>query len=141
TVARAQAYFQWFQSRDFEDVVLYHSRFTEPHKVEKEDELRRMLGSEAWKNGKQHGIAILTQIGEISVNISADFMISDLCPLDRLAQRAGRLSRFDNRNGRVERAIGELFVVEPYYIDKKTNELAFYPAPYGSYKNGWEMTE
>ena len=141
TVARAQAYFQWFKSRDSKDIVLYHSRFTEPHKVEKEDNLREMLGSEAWKNGKQHGVAILTQIGEISVNISADLMISDLCPIDRLAQRAGRLSRFDNRKGHVEHVVGELFIVEPYYINKKTNELDFYPAPYGSYKNGWEMTE
>jgi CRISPR-associated endonuclease/helicase Cas3 len=141
TVARAQAYFEWFKRKEFEDVVLYHSRFTEPHKVEKEDKLIKMLGSEAWKSGKQHGVAILTQIGEISVNISADLMISDLCPIDRLAQRAGRLSRFDNRNGCIEGVVGELFIVEPYYVNKKTNELAFYPAPYGSYKNGWEMTE
>lgn len=141
TVARAQAYYQWFKNSGFEDVILYHSRFTEPHKAEKEDELREMLGCEGWKNGKQHGVAILTQIGEISVNISADFMISDLCPLDRLAQRAGRLSRFDNRNGRIKRVAGELFIVEPYYVNKKTGEPAFYPAPYGTYKNGWEMTE
>ena len=141
TVARAQAYFHWFKNRDFEDVVLYHSRFTEPHKAEKEEKLLEMLGNEAWKSGTQHGVAILTQIGEISVNISTDLMLSDLCPLDRLAQRAGRLSRFDNRSGRIERVIGELFVVEPYYINKKTNEPAFYPAPYGSYKNGWEITE
>lgn len=141
TVARAQAYLQWFKSRDFEDVVLYHSRFTEPHKAEKEEKLIEMLGSEAWKNGNQHGVAILTQIGEISVNISADLMVSDLCPLDRLAQRAGRLSRFDNRNGHIQQVVGELFVVEPYHVNKKTGELTFYPAPYGSYKNGWEMTE
>jgi CRISPR-associated endonuclease/helicase Cas3 len=99
TVARAQAYYRWFQQRDFDDVVLYHSRFIEPHKVEKENRLREMLGREAWKHGTQHGVAILTQIGEISVNISADFMISDLCPLDRLAQRVGRLSRSLNETG------------------------------------------
>lgn len=135
TVSRAQAYYYWIKSRDFDDVVLYHSRFIEPHKVEKENRLRKMLGRNAWKKGKQHGIAILTQIGEISVNISADFMISDLCPLDRLAQRVGRLSRFS-------KFIGEVFIIEP----QKTNKngiTEFYPAPYGSFNPifGWQISE
>lgn len=135
TVARAQAYYRWFKGRDFEDVVLYHSRFIEPHKVEKENLLREMLGKEAWENEMQHGVAILTQIGEISVNISADLMISDLCPLDRLAQRVGRLSRFSEN-------IGEVFVIEP----QKTNKYditEFYPAPYGSFlpNVGWQVSE
>jgi len=137
TVARAQNYYRWFKGRDFADVVLYHSRFIEPHKVEKENLLREMLGREAWKNGTQRGVAILTQIGEISVNISADLMISDLCPLDRLAQRVGRLSRFAERNGKFENFIGELFVVEPYRKGES------YPAPYGEYRQkvGWLPTE
>ena len=137
TVARAQSYYRWFKARDFADAVLYHSRFIEPHKVEKENLLREMLGREAWKNGTQRGVAILTQIGEISVNISADLMISDLCPLDRLAQRVGRLSRFAERKGKFENVIGELFVVEPF------RKGEFYPAPYGEYRQkvGWLPTE
>lgn len=150
TVARAQDYYRWFKRKiedtesklQLEDVVLYHSRFIEPHKVEKENRLREMLGREAWKNGKQCGVAILTQIGEISVNISADFMISDLCPLDRLAQRVGRLSRFIERNGEVKFVTGKVFVIKPLKTDKNgvTN---FYPAPYGEYrqKEGWQMSE
>ena len=141
TVSRAQAYYQWFKGKYFDDVVLYHSRFVEPHKVEKENQLIKMLGRKAWKEGRQHGIAILTQIGEISVNISADLMISDLCPLDRLAQRAGRLSRFDERNGIKQKVIGELFIVEPQRLNKK-GEIVFYPAPYGTYipNIGWETS-
>ncbi len=48
-------------------------------------------------------------------------MISDICPIDRLTQRAGRLCRFDKNK------IGELHVVIP----QKNNNL--YPAPYGSF--------
>lgn len=150
TVARAQAYYHWFRKKlqetetklELEDVVLYHSRFIEPHKVEKENRLREMLGREAWNNGRQHGVAILTQIGEISVNISADFMISDLCPLDRLAQRVGRLSRFAKRNGGTKFVEGELLVIKPLKTDKN-GETQFYPAPYGEYhqKEGWQMSD
>lgn len=137
TVARAQSYYKWFKERDFDNAVLYHSRFIEPDKVKKENRLREMLGREAWKNGTQKGAAILTQIGEISVNISADLMISDLCPLDRLAQRVGRLSRFAERSGKFENVVGELFVVEP----QRKGE--FYPAPYGEYRQnvGWLPNE
>ncbi len=136
TVSRAQAYYRWFSERtNPENVVLYHSRFIEPHKVIKENRLREMLGKEAWEKGDQYGIAILTQIGEISVNISADLMISDLCPLDRLAQRVGRLSRFSEN-------IGELFVIEPQRTNKN-GEIEFYPAPYGSFSpnSGWQTSE
>jgi CRISPR-associated endonuclease/helicase Cas3 len=57
----------------------------------------------------------------MSVNISADYMISDLCPIDRLVQRVGRLSRF----GQVA---GCLRVVVPQ------KDGAWYPTPYASRK-------
>jgi CRISPR-associated endonuclease/helicase Cas3 len=57
----------------------------------------------------------------MSINISADLMISELCPIDRLTQRAGRLCRFDKSK------IGELYVLIP-----QKNDLV-YPAPYGEY--------
>lgn len=103
-------------------IFLYHSRFTEPDKAAKETQLINALGKEAWKKGTAIGIAILTQIGEISINISTDFMISDLCPIDRLMQRVGRLCRFDNRKG-------ELHVILPQ------KQGALYPAPYGCFCN------
>jgi len=130
TVQRAQQYYRWFldngASRD--DIVLYHSRFTEPDKVAIEKKLRGMLGKEAWETGAQRGVAILTQIGELSVNISADYMLSELCPLDRLVQRAGRLARFSTSGG-------ELQLLFPYKLSKE-GEPFLYPAPYGSYVSG-----
>ena len=101
-------------------IILYHSRFTEKDKQCKENMLLDNLGRKAWNNGTAKGIAILTQIGEVSINISSELMISETCPIDRLMQRAGRLCRFDQ-------TIGEMYVLIPY----KDNTL--YPAPYGSY--------
>lgn len=130
TVAKAIEFFKWFKNRGVTP-ILYHSRFTEPDKKEKEQELIKALGKDAWKNGTASGIAILTQIGEMSVNISADLMISDLCPIDRLVQRAGRLSRFDKGK------IGRLHIVIPH------KDTSLYPAPYGNYfpRKGWEQND
>ncbi len=120
TVDKAILFYKWFAKRKA-NPILYHSRFTEPHKKEKEEELLNALGKAAWENNSAHGIAILTQIGEMSINISADIMISEMCPIDRLIQRAGRLCRFDKMK------IGELYLLIPI-----RNEL-IYPAPYGEY--------
>jgi CRISPR-associated endonuclease/helicase Cas3 len=141
TVKRAQKYLSWLLSHgmDAEDVVLYHSRFTEPDKARIEERLSEMLGPQAWKDGLARGVAVLTQIGELSVNISADLMISDLCPLDRLAQRAGRLSRFGDRADGRGKVVGELHLVEPARPAKDGTPQP-YPAPYGKYLQGqgWE---
>lgn len=120
TVNRALEYLDWFKGKDI-NPILYHSRFTEYDKKRIERDLIDALGKKAWGNNNASGIAILTQIGEMSLNISAPFMISDLCPMDRLAQRVGRLSRFEGM------APGVVHIVTPI----KEGEI--YPAPYGSF--------
>ncbi len=121
TVDKAVQFYDWFKKNSDIEPILYHSRFTEPDKLLKEDILLKNLGKEAWKNGTANGVAILTQIGEMSINISADRMISDVCPIDRLVQRAGRLARFNTHK------IGKLYILVPI------KDGAIYPAPYGFY--------
>ena len=123
TVAKAIDFYNWFKKNTTIQPMLYHSRFTEPDKLKKEKVLIDNLGREAWKNGTANGVAILTQIGEMSINISADLMISDICPIDRLVQRAGRLCRFDKK-------VGDLRVIIPYQTKKEARNI--YPAPYGN---------
>lgn len=120
TVDRAMMFYNYFKEKGIRAVV-YHSRFTEPDKQKKEKELIGMLGKEAWEMGRAGGIAILTQIGEMSINISADIMVSELCPIDRLTQRAGRMCRFDKEK------VGSLHIIVPL---KNGN---IYPAPYGEF--------
>ncbi|WP_421828331.1 CRISPR-associated helicase Cas3' [Larkinella sp.] len=129
TVDRAYAYYQWFAAKHKNGgpkPVLYHSRYTEPDKKAIEEQLIKMLGKDAWTEYENaSGIAILTQIGEMSINISAPIMLSDACPWDRLAQRAGRLDRFG-----LDPTGGLLYVVEPY------RDGVSYPAPYGELPKG-----
>lgn len=104
------------------NVHLYHSRFTEPDKLKKEEKIIKALGKKAWKEGCAKGIVIMTQIGEMSINISAEIMISELCPIDRMIQRTGRLCRFSDD-------MGKLYVLIPY------RNKTIYPAPYGILEN------
>lgn len=124
TVDKAVAFYTWFKVHCDKSIpiFLYHSRFTESDKTLKEQEILSMLGKKAWEHNFATGIAILTQIGEMSINISSEIMISELCPLDRLIQRAGRLCRFNEK-------VGELYILNPF----KKQQL--YPAPYGVYDN------
>lgn len=107
---------------EIENVHLYHSRFTEPDKLKKEKEIINALGKKAWEEGTAKGIIIMTQIGEMSINISSEIMISELCPIDRMIQRTGRLCRFSDD-------MGSLYILIPY------RNKTIYPAPYGILEN------
>lgn len=135
TVARGFAFYHYFQKalagQDI-PLIFYHSRFTEPDKKYQEEKLINHLGKYAWNNKNAKGIAILTQIGEMSINISAPTMYSDVCPWDRLAQRIGRLNRF----GEGEKGVA--------FVGSPIKKGATYPAPYGAYNqtsNEWEAAD
>ncbi len=126
TTLSGLAYYNWFKANAPSEtpVVFYHSRFTEPDKKKKEKYLIELLGKTAWKVRKAGGIAIMTQIGEMSINVCSQIMYSELCPWDRLAQRIGRLSRFEQVPAGI------------CYIAIPTQEGDLYPAPYGTLKGG-----
>jgi CRISPR-associated endonuclease/helicase Cas3 len=136
TIARALDYYSYLEGRCEEiPVVIYHSRFTEPDKLVIEQELEAMLGKTAHRKEDQpRGIAILTQIGEMSINISSEIMLTDCCPWDRLAQRVGRLARFAIDDA--ETTTAEVYVVFP--VKEKNGEITDYPAPYGEPDQKWK---
>ncbi|MDF7816786.1 CRISPR-associated helicase Cas3' [Runella sp. MFBS21] len=136
TVERALHYYNWLKEQpNCPELIMYHSRFTEPDKKAIENTLLSMLGKDSWRDYKEknkpvRGIAILTQIGEMSINISSTVMLSDLCPWDRLTQRLGRLNRFNQSNNPI------CFVTVPFKKGKP------YVAPYGTIeKKKWQPSE
>lgn len=128
TVSRAIGYYRRARAilPDLGDrILLHHSRFTEPHKEQKEKRIIDLLGEKAWKGGAPAGaLVILTQIGELSLNISCTRMISEVCPIDRLGQRLGRLERFRKRQ------VGEAILVVP----AKGGKVSHLPYPTGDGK-------
>ena len=70
-----------------ENLICYHSGFIGKHRVKKERRIRSLFkGSEAC-------VLVSTQVSELSLDISADVMYSEIAPIDSIIQRGGRLHR------------------------------------------------
>ncbi len=109
TVATAQEWFRRLKNEMSPDefpVGLLHAKFTAHDRDRIENEWMVKLGkpSKEDPNPRPHGaILIATQIVEQSVDIDADWMLSELAPVDMLLQRLGRLWRHE----RPDRPVGE----------------------------------
>lgn len=70
--------------------TLHHSRFSANDRLSLDTEIERTLG----KHSCAEPICVVsTQTTEISLDIDVDLLITDLCPVDVLLQRIGRLHR------------------------------------------------
>lgn len=106
TVSTAQEWFRTLKSEmvpgEF-PVGLLHAKFTSRDRERLEEEWMAKLGKpdrEGRASTRPHGsILVSTQIVEQSVDIDADWMLSELAPADMLLQRLGRLWRHE-RPGR-----------------------------------------
>ena len=72
--------------------TLHHSRFAPDDRRLLDKEVETCLGKERDPGGK---IVVGTQTLEQSLDIDADLLITDLCPVDVLLQRIGRLHRHE----------------------------------------------
>lgn len=94
TVRRAQELAQKCADRFGRDTVeLVHAGFTATDRSRIENRLLKMIGKGADRPARK--IIIGTQVLEQSLDIDFDVLITDLCPVDLLIQRIGRLQRHD----------------------------------------------
>lgn len=93
TVAQTQETAQRLEKHfGAEYVRLLHSRFLSFDRVRKEQELRELLGpGEELRPEKL--IVVGTQVMEQSLDVDFDVLFTDICPMDLLLQRIGRLHR------------------------------------------------
>jgi CRISPR-associated endonuclease/helicase Cas3 len=70
-------------------VIAYHSRFRYGDRVRKHKAV-----VDAFKGKPGSFLAITTQVCEVSLDLSADLLITDLAPVPAMIQRLGRLNRF-----------------------------------------------
>ncbi len=114
TVAEAQAAWEALRNNDLGVVVtLFHARLRPADRAQIEGEVLARFG----KDGKRtHGeLLIATQVIEQSLDLDFDLLASDLCPIDLLLQRAGRLWRHERKTriARTGRQRAELIVATP----------------------------
>ena len=108
-VARAIELYQEV-SKIISDTSILHSRYTQKDRARKEEELFQRFGSEVITKPKG-AVLISTQVVEQSADLDFDVLVTDLCPIDRLIQRMGRVYR--NRD--VERVSPKVIVAEDVY--------------------------
>lgn len=94
TVRRAQDIARAMRSRfGSEQVRLLHARFLSSDRAENEAALLRLLGKPPKSERPHLCIVVGTQVLEQSLDIDFDVLITDLCPMDLLIQRMGRMHR------------------------------------------------
>tara|TARA_R110002167_G_scaffold71749_2_gene202319 strand:- start:2058 stop:4808 length:2751 start_codon:yes stop_codon:yes gene_type:complete len=83
------------------ETLLFHSRFTLHDRKRIERQVLHWIGKTSQPALRAGKIIICTQVFQESLDADADLLITDLCPIDDLIQRAGRLHRHlrEHRSG------------------------------------------
>lgn len=68
--------------------LIYHSRFRYEDRVQRHGSV-----IDAFKSKEQAAVAVCTQVAEMSLDLSATLLITELAPVPALIQRLGRLNR------------------------------------------------
>lgn len=94
TVADAMAAYERIsQTISPENITLFHARFALKDRLDKEAQVLDLFGEDSKQQARQGRLMIATQVAEQSLDVDFDVLITDLAPIDRVLQRAGRLQR------------------------------------------------
>ncbi|MBE2243857.1 MAG: CRISPR-associated helicase Cas3' [Burkholderiaceae bacterium] len=94
TVADAAAAFEAWRARIEDDrLSLFHARFALADRLAIETSILQRFGKDSTAEQRRGQLVIATQVVEQSLDADWDVIVSDLAPIDRLIQRAGRLQR------------------------------------------------
>ena len=98
TVKKAQAVAVRLRAElpEFE-VIVFHAQFLMPDRAAKERALMKRIGKHSTPEQRDKLIVVGTQVLEQSLDIDLDFLVTELCPMDLLLQRIGRLHRHEGR--------------------------------------------
>lgn len=74
-------------------ITLFHARFALGDRLAIENKVLEAFGRDSGPEQRTGKLLIATQVAEQSLDVDFDLVVSDLAPIDRLIQRAGRLRR------------------------------------------------
>jgi CRISPR-associated endonuclease/helicase Cas3 len=83
-----------------ENVTLFHARFALGDRLRIEQRVVERFGPKSPERDRRGHVVVATQVVEQSLDLDFDVMVTDLCPVDLVVQRAGRLQRHAGRPAR-----------------------------------------
>ena len=125
TVSRAQSTAKLIKNEITDNVLLYHAQYIMPDRAAKEETLLERIGSDSKSEKRQGFVVIGTQVLEQSLDIDFDILITDICPVDLLLQRIGRLHRH-TRKRPDELKIPVCYVLTDEYEDDNSGSKSIY---------------
>ncbi|WP_445330569.1 CRISPR-associated helicase Cas3' [Streptomyces sp. GSL17-111] len=89
-------------------VTVAHSSFLDLDRAANDANLLKRFGPPEKSEGRPDGphVVVASQVAEQSLDVDFDLLVSDLCPVDLLLQRAGRLHRHPRGAGQRDRPPG-----------------------------------
>jgi len=136
TIARAKAVYLALSNHILkENLHLLHSQFTYVDRRRKENKVIERL-----KSGQRPFVLVATQVIEVSLDISADKLFTEVAPADALGQRAGRLNR-GGQNPKTRDFIHEFHIFQadsylPYTEAREVLQRTWLGVPEGSVSYG-----
>jgi len=105
---------------------LLHSEMTLNERKRREKELEKEFSNPKPEDEKEPKILVATQVVEASLDIDADYLFTEIAPIDSLVQRMGRvMRRVDLMNGRIKGTNKE-FSYEDFYEKEEANVIVYY---------------
>lgn len=89
----AQQIYQELKQLNVPNLTIIHARFPLKERLRRETQVEALVGKATTRSVHERLIIIGTQVLEQSLDYDVDVMVTDLCPIDLLLQRAGRLHR------------------------------------------------
>lgn len=124
TVSKAQEAYRYLENKNENvEMHIYHASNLPRYKTIKEKELVGKFGKNS-SNRPKKSIVISTQILEMSLDIDFDIMYTEMCPIDALYQRLGRLWRHNN--------------IRPNWISQRECFIYVEEERENSFKNGYD---
>ena len=106
TVGRVLETAQFLRRRfKADEITVAHARFVDLDRARKDARLLELFGPPEKSGDRRPAkhIVVATQVAEQSLDIDFDLLVTDLCPVDLLLQRMGRLHRHMRGEGQCER--------------------------------------
>lgn len=98
TVRKAQHFCEIISRMENAHVILYHAQYIIPDRTEKENYITDKVGKNSTAEDRKGVIVIGTQVLEQSLDIDFDLLVTDICPMDLLLQRIGRMHRHEKHD-------------------------------------------